>query len=254
MFNIIKAEYKKFFKSKVFLIIVVLTIAFPIFMSSLYKILEEIMIGEEMPIFSGLFSSFGSFLTGFNPVDNFGIIVLIILILWLSNDFTQNTIKNKIIAGYSKTKIYLSSVIFTLSIVVTVVTAYAFLIYGFVGMSIGFDNNTFGDLLLNWLTSITGVMVVYTLVVTIIYTFKSFGASLGVVVGALFVLMLAYTVLSMGINEKTHQILLYIIPFLQVLMPKEISGFDGFIMIIVNIIYLIGIIFIGLRVSENTDY
>ena len=33
MFTIIKAEYKVF-KSKVFLIIVVLTIAFPIFMSS----------------------------------------------------------------------------------------------------------------------------------------------------------------------------------------------------------------------------
>ncbi|MFA5693032.1 MAG: hypothetical protein WC907_05385 [Acholeplasmataceae bacterium] len=254
MNNILKAEYKKFFKSVSFKVIIGLLLFFPLFMAITYKVLESVAALEDVPIYGNVFNSLGSFMTSFNPVDNFGLIILIIILFIITNDFTSGTIRNKIIGGYSKNEIYLSSFIFSISIVFVVTTIYAFLTYFLVGISLGFGNEKLIDLLKYYVTTITSVIVVYSFINIIIYKFKSFGISLGIILGSLFIIMIFYSVISMGINENTNRIILLIMPFLQTFVPKVVNGLDILIMVVVNLFYISLLVYLGLRISEKEDY
>ena len=59
-------------------------------------------------------------ISSMSPVDNFGIVLPINLIIFTCLEFTQGTIRNKIIAGNSKiliyTSLYLTGLVFTLSL------------------------------------------------------------------------------------------------------------------------------------------
>lgn len=63
------------------------------------------------------------FLSSLSPVQNFGIAIPINLIIFTVLEFNQGTIRNKIITGNSKTKIYfnlvLSGLVFTIALILT---------------------------------------------------------------------------------------------------------------------------------------
>lgn len=254
MTNIIKLEFRKFFKSIYFIIISLMTVILPIFMAGLYKVLEFFPMPDDMPMLEGFISNFGAFQAGFNPADNFGLIFLIFLIIIIVNDFTQGTIKNKIVAGFSRKNIYLANTVFLISIVSVFITLYTSLIYVFVGFSVGFADVSFSTIFLYWLTALSANFVIIAFIQFIAYRFKTIGASLGIGLGTVFLVMLIYVILSMGLTEKTKDILLYIVPPLQLFSPTVKNTLDSLIMFLVNLIYFSGITLLGIRMNKKQDY
>lgn len=254
MINILKAEFKKFFKTKTFIILIIITLAFPLFTSGLYKILENLIGNQGMIGIDNIISSLAVFDSSFGPLQNYGLILLIFILVLVVNDFTQNTIRNKLIAGYKRTKVYLSSTIFALTIMFVAVTIYAFLSYLLTGLFISFGNETALDIIKAYFLNISSILVIYSFVVFNSYIFKRIGATLGIVLGTLFVIMLAFSIISIGLEENTINNILIVLPFLKIFSVVSAVKINYVLSIIINLVYVAGITGLGILATNKMDF
>lgn len=114
MRDLLKADLKRVFKDKLFIILSILAIVFALSTPLLYKALFSAFDIEEMPeleMFGIFITAKSMFFTSFSPGNNFGIILPIMLAIVLCKDFSQGTIRNKIVSGKSRTSVYFSLLI-----------------------------------------------------------------------------------------------------------------------------------------------
>ena len=104
MFNLFKASLYKLFREKTFLITMIIGTGLAIFIPLLYKLLS---IGMEDGA-SSLVSGHSMLISSVSVGSNFGLTVPINLSVLVVAEFTTGTLRNKIIAGYRKSFIYLS--------------------------------------------------------------------------------------------------------------------------------------------------
>lgn len=256
MFNILKADLNKFIKGKVFKWMIGLTIIFPFFEALMYKYTLSVSESVGMEDLSSLINTKSIFLQSFNPLQNYGLITLILVLVIITADFTQNTIRNKIISGYSKDKIYLSSAIFTKIIVVSFVTTYVILNYLFTGYVLGFSTDTFFVFFKEYLLLMTSLLVIYAFIQMVAFAIKSFGGTLGITLGALFLLMIIFSAVtfSLGLKGKSLEVIVTIFSFLNVMLQPDFESLKIWLVIIVNIIYIGGFTFLGLTINKKLDY
>ena len=93
MFNIIRASLFKLFKDWTFRITMIVGLG-----------LAALLIGIQAGI--GQLNGQSMFLSAVSPSQNFGLTVPINLVVFTVSEFTFGTIRNKIIAGHSKYKVY----------------------------------------------------------------------------------------------------------------------------------------------------
>src|SRR5690554_5782422 len=101
MLNILKAELNKFLKSKIFIALIILLFAFPLLTASMYQVVKNTLLGGIIGSNEGDLAR-ETFLASFSPMNNFGLLLLILLLIVIVGDFTNNTIRNKVIAGYKR--------------------------------------------------------------------------------------------------------------------------------------------------------
>ncbi|MBQ7173524.1 MAG: ABC transporter permease subunit [Clostridia bacterium] len=118
MGKLIKADLFRILKSKLFLIVAIISLAFPVFMTLMYLALDKILVAS-----AGLTGMSGLGMTGrallsesFVMSSNMGLILPIFITLFIAMDVSNGTLRNKIIAGRSRKEIYFSHLI-TASIV-----------------------------------------------------------------------------------------------------------------------------------------
>ena len=103
-------------KDVTFRITLIIGAALAVFMTVLYGLLEKFAGGNGIKYLDGQ----SMLLNSMSPVQNYGIAIPVNLISFTCLEFTQGTIRNKIIAGNSKFKIYaslcLSGLIFSFSL------------------------------------------------------------------------------------------------------------------------------------------
>ena len=116
MVRLFKAFLFKISKDITFRITLIIGAGIAVFMTLLYLALQNLAkdeLGEGVKFLSGQ----GMLLSSMSPMQNFGIAIPVNLITFTCLEFTQGTIRNKIIAGHSKFKIYaslyLSGLVFT---------------------------------------------------------------------------------------------------------------------------------------------
>lgn len=81
------------------------------------------------------------FISALSPAQNFGIAIPVNLITFTVLEFTQGTIRNKIIAGNSKSKIYFSLILSGLVFTFALIISYSLLCLGLGSIFGGFDIN-----------------------------------------------------------------------------------------------------------------
>ena len=112
MTKLMKSDFKRVFKDKLFLIVCILTLVFAVITPLLYLVLMGSMgeldeISKEM--LSGYITAKGQFFSAFSFGNNLGLIAPLLIGIVLFKDFNFGTIRNKIIAGYSRATIFLST-------------------------------------------------------------------------------------------------------------------------------------------------
>ena len=104
MSRLLKAFFYKISKDITFRITLIVGAGVAIFMILLYFLLDLFLDAEGMKMLTGQ----SMLVTSFSPAQNFGIAIPINIVSFVILEFTQGTIRNKIIAGHSKFKIYAS--------------------------------------------------------------------------------------------------------------------------------------------------
>ena len=172
MFNIIKASLFKLFRDKTFHITAIIGTVLALLIIA-FSALTESLNGHSL------------FLSAFIPSNNFGLTIPINLIAFTVCEFTYGTIRNKIIAGLSKTKIYIG--LFITGLVFTFILAiyYGAIIIGLSSAIGGFDASKIGgvNFVLCYLAyTVATYVLVSSLSVFFASIFRQIGGSITIVI------------------------------------------------------------------------
>ena len=114
MTGLIRSDFKRFFKDKLFLVVCILGVVFAAITPLLYVVLFSGM-GEIDPateeLLAGYVTAKGQFFSAFSFGNNLGLIAPLLIGIIFYKDFTFGTVRNKIISGHSRTSIFLSMAI-----------------------------------------------------------------------------------------------------------------------------------------------
>ena len=153
-----------------------------------------------------------------NPANNFGLVIPVLLTVFTVSEFSAGTIRNKIITGNSKTKIYfsiwLSGLIFTFAVII----AYVGLCVGLSSIVGGFDVNgtifatsslssTLNTLMYNphitgnliWKIIVSGI-VIYIFVTSMTVFFSTLFRNIGPCIPIIIVLLIIFSTSSLIVN------------------------------------------------------
>ena len=111
MNRLIKSDFKRVFRDKLFLVVCILAVVFAVITPLLYVVLFSSM-GELDPMteemLSGYVSAKGQFFGAFSFGNNLGLIAPLLIGIILFKDFSFGTVRNKVISGHSRKSIFLS--------------------------------------------------------------------------------------------------------------------------------------------------
>ena len=232
MTNLIKTDFKRILKDRLFLILCIIGGAFAVIIPLLYKGLFSVVGAEE--VLAMTMSAKSLFFTAFSPSDNFGLILPILLAIVLCKDFSQGTVRNKLICGYSRKSIFLSMYITCATVVCSLILCYA-LINLFVSLTFldyqatPFTWADFGYLMLSVLFEI----IIYLFISALICFFVSFVKNKGLVivlyVGAMFFFLIFGVVASLAFIfvDPSNVVLYKFMEFLTLANPFMSAIGDG---------------------------
>lgn len=131
MKGLLKADFKRVLKDKLLIVMGILAVVFALFTPLLYALLFS---GENVSVtglLSGFVSAKSTFFSSFSIGNNIGLIAPVLLSIALWKDFSYGTVRNKIIAGKSRTAIFMS-----LFITCSVIFVAVMLLHGFVTLGV----------------------------------------------------------------------------------------------------------------------
>ena len=130
MKGLLKADFKRVFKDKLLIVMGILAVVFALITPLLYALLfsgaNEMVAG----MVGGIVSAKSNFFASFSVGNNLGLIAPVLLAIVLCKDFSFGTVRNKIIAGKSRSAIFLSLFITCSVIFVAVMLLHAFVTLG----------------------------------------------------------------------------------------------------------------------------
>ena len=133
MNRLIKSDFKKFFKDKLFLVVCILAVVFAVITPLLYVVIFKLA-GEMDPMAEELLGSYvtakGQFFGAFSFGNNLGLIAPLLVGIILFKDFSFGTVRNKIISGHSRASIFLSIFVVCLTTLFGIILAHALLSLG----------------------------------------------------------------------------------------------------------------------------
>lgn len=142
MISLLKADLKRMFKDKLFLISCIIAVVFSIITPILYKALLLLFEAEEDLLLTSMFSAKGLLASMFSPTNNLGLIIPVFLGIIINKDFSYGTVRNKIIKGKSRTKVYLSTLISSVIVMLVIMLAHCIITMLFGSLLLGYSNDT----------------------------------------------------------------------------------------------------------------
>lgn len=255
MKKLLIADLRRIFKGKGIYVLMTLGFIFPA-ISALIVQLSGLAgdVAELGDLAVEVFNPVALYAGSFNPTQNIGLILLIVVAVLISGEFTNNTIRNKIVAGHSKTSLFLSSLVTVLTYVFVVVLVNSSFTYLF--NSISFGLQPFSDYFKRGLVAYSSIFVIYTIMTLLTYQFKNLAGPLGLVLGIYFVLMMISTIVfsfNGGTGFKA-KVLFYIFPFLYLSGIATPIKLEWLWATLTNVGYLALLTTLGILLANRTDY
>ena len=179
MLSLIKTDLKRILKDKLLIVIGILCIVFavstPLLLFAVSGMSEDAaqMLGMSIDAKTLFFQSF-------NPANDFGLIGGILLCVILCKDFSQGTVRNKIICGKTRNQIYLANFISCVIVLCSLMVIYAFITLGvslifFDYQATAFTANDFGYAVVSLVFKILTFVVVSALITALSVSMKNAG-------------------------------------------------------------------------------
>ena len=212
MINLIKTDTKRILKDKLFLVVCIIALCLSVFMPLLYKAMFSGMEVVEEDMFAEMFMISGKslFFDSFSAGNNMGLIAPVFIAIIICKDFSQGTIRNKIICGKTRIQIFLSLFASCFIVLFGVILAHALVTLGISCLLFGYQATPFtfadfGYLLLSILFELL-VYLCMSAVITLICTFfRNIGGCIVLVVAINLVFALIDGILMIGAAVTTNQ-------------------------------------------------
>ena len=265
MVNILKAEFKKL-RSAVFIyILIALAIILPLINTGFLALIAKLLETSEVSDFLTIINTPYAYAASFSPLNNIGLLLFITVVVFAANDFTQNTIRNKIIAGYEKPTIFLASLSFNLIIMLTLMFLYSSTTYVATAAFSGFKASEFWIIFKFGVIAYSSLVVVYTLLTLLTYHFKNIIAPLLITLGILFGLLMIYSLLlNVPTTLMDFTFLEHVFPVIRLINPRFIVNNEvltltvdtslWWVDLLSNLGHLTWLTLLGIHVSRTTDY
>lgn len=204
MINLIKTDLRRIVKDKLFMVIGIIGLVFAVF-TPLLMLGVNSMLDEESATMLGMsINAKTLFFQAFNPANDFGLAALVLLCVILCKDFSQGTVRNKIISGKSRFSVFTSAFVASSIILCSLMLIYAFLTLGvsllfFEYQSTPFTANDFGYLVVTLVFKLMTFVVVSALVSLLSVLMKNAGLCMVVLLAVTMLASIVGTVLSTAI-------------------------------------------------------
>jgi len=108
MVELIKSDFRRVLKDKLFMVVCILAAAFALITPLLYKAIFSSLDPSMEAMMAGTVLAKDNFFSAFSLGNNFGFVMPFLLAIVLCKDFSHGTVRNKVISGHSRTSIFLS--------------------------------------------------------------------------------------------------------------------------------------------------
>ena len=130
MCNLLKADLYRIVRSKLAIVSIILSASLPFIIVLLYygvaKGTEMLMPeGSGAELVNGMFNARSLIISSFSLTDNFGLVIPIFSAIFVTKDLTNGTLRNKIISGHNRKKIYFSHLITSIIYNALIIIVYA---------------------------------------------------------------------------------------------------------------------------------
>ena len=222
MARLLKAFFFKLKNDATFKVTLIVGAGVAVFITLLYFLIDTFDSGGSFKALSG----HNMLINSLSPVQNFGFAIPVNLISFVCLEFTQGTIRNKIIAGNSKFKIYVSLFLSGLVFAFALITVYALVSTALGSIFGGFDLNKAA--MVGVLTGITfdGTFILQTIVcyafiyvfltafaVFVATTFRVVGPAIPIVVVTLMIGYFGSMLASMSLDPEKYATVINILRF-----------------------------------------
>ena len=157
MIGLLKADFYRVRKSKLTLVILILCVAFPLFITLMYLGINALTgdaLGDET-----LFSANTLMDSAFSLTNNIGLVIPAFAGILVCSDISNGTLRNKVISGNRRVQIYLSHLIVSIVFCVFMIFLYTAATTGFALLFFPFESDPSKDMtkqILYW--AVNGVM------------------------------------------------------------------------------------------------
>lgn len=130
MRSLLTADFRRVLKDKLLIVMGILAVVFAAMTPLLYALMFTGMGMEDDPTIAMFITSKAQFFSSFSLGNNLGLIAPVLLAIALCKDFSFGTIRNKVIAGKSRSQIFLSLFVTCATVLISVMLLHAFLTLG----------------------------------------------------------------------------------------------------------------------------
>ena len=208
MSRLLKAFFYRMSKDLAFRITLIVGCSIALILSVVLLVADLMLNMEDIKLLTG----HGMLTMSLNPAQNYGIAIPINIAIFVGLEFTQGTIRNKIIAGHSKLKIYASLYISGLILGAALLFAYVGFLTIFGTIAGGFDVNVVTFLGTGLSAATVEYIVKFVILSLLVYTtlisfsvfiatvFRSLGPSIPLVIVAVYGLYFIAMIVSTIVN------------------------------------------------------
>lgn len=197
MVNILKTDFKRVLKDKLFLVLCILGVVFAIITPVLHHVILSSAGEVAEQLFADLTYAKTHFFTAFSLSDNLGLIAPILLSIVLCKDFSFGTVRNKIISGKKRVEIFLSLFTVCFTVLWCIIFLHALINLGVSLIFFDFQQGDFtASSFFYTLASIGFQMLVYLNVAAIISALCACSKNVGIAIVLYFVASFGFTLIS----------------------------------------------------------
>ncbi|MDR2867232.1 MAG: hypothetical protein LBV55_01015 [Acholeplasmatales bacterium] len=206
MKSLIALEFRRLIKDKTMIIGSIIFLVISVAMSYL--------LGYVNQNFSGTSLNYG--LVSISFFSYSPILIMIFMATFLTKDFASGTIRNKIVAGYSRSKIYFSSLIVCLATLGTLFVT-SFLITTLLSFTQGIDFSDSKNFL--FIIFYFGQIIFVTSFIHFVsFSVKSIGGAIGIIIGGILgVVYLTYVLMILSSSIDNNSVIVFIVQLIRFL-------------------------------------
>lgn len=251
---LLKADFLKLRKSPLIYVLFALALTLPAISTAFIYGMASYFADGDLGLLLGVASE--RYAYSFNLLSNIGLLTIIFTTLIVAQDFTQFTIRNKIIAGYSRTKIYVNILIVNLTIAFGAMILNSGGTYAVALIFEGFTVSEFLNVLKFAAIGFSGLFVLISFHTLLLFHFKKVAGALLVTLGLIFAILFLQVIFDFISIYTTRElpVMFYAVPLIRLVMYACETFKDWYWALFANIVHLGYLIPLSILLANKTDF